>query len=199
MSGATRSRLLWLHCALSVACRGAAAPAITAPHVVDAGFSNPVGIVAPYDAAASVDVGGADSGAGCDSTFSMIAHGIFEAQGCTGHVCHALLGPDTPAAALDLSRAHAYKALVHAPSVAQLEQPMDRVQPGDPQHSLLYLKLAAKASLETLPAGGGSGMPLGLPALNARQLELVKRWIEAGAPETGLVVGAPLLAGCDSP
>ena len=36
-------------------------------------------------------------------------------------------------------------------------------------------------------------MPLGLPGLSVGQLEFVRRWIEAGAPETGTVADVVLL------
>jgi hypothetical protein len=163
---------------------------------VDSGFSNPSGIIAAYDAGV---IAAADSGEDsdtCDGTFGVITRKIFEATGCTGNVCHTTPGLDTPAGALDLTRAHAYRDLVDVRADLSLDPPLYRVQPGDPDHSLLYLKLAAKASPEKLPAGGGAPMPLGLPALPADQLLLVQLWIQAGAPEAGVVAGTASLLGC---
>jgi hypothetical protein len=60
-----------------------------------------------------------------------------------------------------------------------------RVVPGDPENSLLYLKLANRAPC-------GSGMPVAGPPremsglFNARQLEVVRSWIAAGAKKDGM-------------
>ena len=69
--------------------------------------------------------------------------------------------------------------------------------PGDPAASFLYRKLllwdpAQAASL-------GSPMPLGSTSLSVGQLEFVRRWIAAGAPEQGEVADAALLDDADLP
>jgi len=78
-------------------------------------------------------------------------------------------------AKLNLSAATAGQALVNAPS-DQVPQ-MVRVKPGDPEASYLWLKVQHRAEK-------GKGMPRGLfgsKHLPAADLEIIKRWIEAGA------------------
>ena len=61
--------------------------------------------------------------------------------------------------------------------------------PGAPNRSELYLKLLA-ATDAPLPGGisiSGSPMPSGLPALSADHLEAVRKWIEVGASEDGVI------------
>jgi hypothetical protein len=172
------------------------APAMQSGDRVDSGFSNPSGIIAPYDAGASAAADSSEDSDPCAGTFGVITRNIFEAAGCTGNVCHTTPGLDTPAGGLDLTREHAYRDLVDVRADLSLDPPLSRVLPGDPEHSLLYLKLAAKTSPEKLPTGGGAPMPLGLPALRADQLLLVQLWIQAGAPAAGVVAGTESLLGC---
>jgi mono/diheme cytochrome c family protein len=86
--------------------------------------------------------------------------------------CH---GPKKAKAKLDLTGEGAYAALVGA---ASNEWPtMDRVKPGDPEASYLWLKLDHRAPK-------GDGMPKGIffsKRLPDDQLALIKRWIEEGA------------------
>jgi hypothetical protein len=66
---------------------------------------------------------------------------------------------------------------VNAPS-DQVPQVV-RVKPGDPEGSYLWLKLQHKAAK-------GRGMPRGIftsKRLPEAELEIIKRWIEAGALE----------------
>jgi hypothetical protein len=126
----------------------------------------------------------------CDSTFQAVARTIFEGTGCSLGVCHTTPGPDTPAAGLDLTPEDAYVDLVGVPPRSPVGPPILRVTPGDENASLLYLKVAAAEPTGLqLPAGGGAPMPLGLPPLAADQLALLRTWIRAGAPETGVVPG----------
>ena len=65
-----------------------------------------------------------------------------------------------------------------------------RVKAGDAHTSLLYHKIAgaghhAKAY--------GNPMPMGLALLTEGQLEFIRQWIEAGAPEHGMVADSALL------
>jgi hypothetical protein len=56
---------------------------------------------------------------------------------------------------------------------------MQRVQPGEPDNSYLFLKVTGRH----LDAGGlGEPMPLGTP-LSAEQTELLRRWVESGSTD----------------
>lgn len=77
---------------------------------------------------------------------------------------------------LDLRDDAAYASLVSVPS-AQVPR-VDRVVPGDPDGSYLYLKLLGdQASV----GGGGTRMPQGAPMLPAEDLDTVRYWILGGA------------------
>jgi copper type II ascorbate-dependent monooxygenase-like protein len=66
-----------------------------------------------------------------------------------------------------------------------------RVRPGQPDSSLLYDKLIFDDSHHS--ADLGSPMPLGGTPLTQGQVEFVRRWIAAGAPEQGPVADSALL------
>ncbi|MGA0555134.1 hypothetical protein ACO2Q8_00660 [Larkinella sp. VNQ87] len=67
-----------------------------------------------------------------------------------------------------------------------------RVKPFAALESLLYHKLNTAAGHHS-GANYGNPMPLGKDPLTVGQIEFVRRWIEAGAPETGSVVDSTLL------
>lgn len=67
-----------------------------------------------------------------------------------------------------------------------------RVKPFASQESLLYHKLNAAADHHS-GANYGNPMPLGGDLLSVGQIEFVRRWIEAGAPQTGSLVDSTLL------
>ena len=86
-------------------------------------------------------------------------------------------------------------------SPSTIDPARKRIEPGDPQRSVLFLKLAAKTLPEQYPAdelGIGSPMPNGpVPGLTQDELEAVRLWIYGAAPRTGTVKGvADLLHGC---
>ncbi len=119
-------------------------------------------------------------------TFALIQSRIFYARGCNVSTCH---GPFAQAD-LDLSQESAYLELIGiaannptANAAGKL-----RVAPGDSLASFLSQKLHG-----TQAAGEGSRMPLIGPQLPADELALVDAWIDAGAPQTGRVAGAPCL------
>jgi hypothetical protein len=132
-----------------------------------------------------------------DSTFALIQKAIFERRGCTSSLCH-----DAAASGgLDLLPDVAYDNLVDAPvqSIAA-KPPLVRVYPAKKEHSLLWINLAAatlpdqwKAPLRPMPLGG-------LPPLTLDELEVVRLWIEHGAPREGVVDGTgALLDACLPP
>ncbi|MBM4268265.1 MAG: hypothetical protein FJ144_16915 [Deltaproteobacteria bacterium] len=114
-----------------------------------------------------------------DGTFEAIQSVVFEKHGCTQDVCHG----DGRQGGLDLREGAAYANLIEAPS---LGAPTARVVPGSPDRSYLYRKLAASTRPGSFEITGSS-MPSGLPALGEDELEAIRLWIKAGAPETGSV------------
>jgi hypothetical protein len=117
------------------------------------------------------------------STWEGIQKTIFERHGCTEQICHGS-GAEGD---LDLRADVAYDNLIE---VLSSQSSDDRVEPGEADRSLLWLKLAAKTDPGQIPPGKqvpGSPMPqIGNP-LSKDELELVRLWIYNGAPETGAV------------
>lgn len=70
----------------------------------------------------------------------------------------------------------AYQSLVQVPSASS---PLLRVAPGSPQDSYLLHKLHG-THLDV--KGAGVQMPFGQPPLSDETLQLIRRWIEQGAP-----------------
>ncbi|GIW45541.1 MAG: hypothetical protein KatS3mg077_2823 [Candidatus Binatia bacterium] len=116
------------------------------------------------------------------STWDVVQN-LFVRHGCTNDLCHGA----GKAGGLDLRAPEAYANLVERD--AQTVPGMKRVLPGLGTRSLLFLNLAAK----TLPDQYRAPlrpMPLDpLPALSWREVELVRLWIQQGAPEAGVVPG----------
>lgn len=134
----------------------------------------------------------------CDAfpnTLDLIQHAIFENHGCAADACHGI----AQSGGLDLRAGASYDGLVDVPS--SVDPARRRIEPGDPQLSVLFLKLAAKTLPDQYPAGElgiGTPMPLGpIPGLSEDELEAVRRWIYGAAPRTGSVAGvADLLHAC---
>jgi cysteine-rich repeat protein len=167
------------------------------------------GIAQPGEAC---DDGNLDSGDGCeptcqigacnaqsyDSTFEAIQDVVFEGgYGCTIGACH---DPVEPKNGLDLTTAAAWEDLMgpdDAGAPSQDYPELKLVEPGEPDLSYLYIKLAAR----TLPGQSfvvdpGVGMPSGgRTALTQEHLEAVRRWIRGGAPHEGVVEGTQALLG----
>ncbi|MBM4243193.1 MAG: hypothetical protein FJ148_05170 [Deltaproteobacteria bacterium] len=114
-----------------------------------------------------------------DSTFAAIQQVVFENRGCTQDVCHG----SARSGALDLRPGAAYANLLE---VASLGSPHPRIQPGEPSESFLFQKLSAATRPGSF-AVVGSPMPSGLEPLSENELEALRMWIEAGAPESGSV------------
>lgn len=130
------------------------------------------------------------------STWEGIQKTIFERHGCTDQICHG----SGASGELDLRSDVAYQNLIDVLSSNSAD---DRVEPGEPDRSLLWLKLALKTDPLQIPPGKqvpGSPMPQLGDALSADELELVRLWIYNGAPETGTVMGTEdLLEACLPP
>ena len=135
-------------------------------------------IVAPTPAP-TPDPGSAGCDGDFDSTFAAIQTVVFERHGCTQAVCHG----SAASGGLDLRPEVAYANLLEAPSTSS---PDPRIMPGEPGESYLLAKLAAATRPGSVTIGG-SPMPSGLPPISENELEAIRLWIEAGAPETGSV------------
>ncbi len=97
-------------------------------------------------------------------TLSQLQADIFTPR-CSG--CHP------PTQSLDLSPGQTYGSTVNVPS-SQMPSLM-RVKPGDPDNSYLYRKIRGVGI-------SGARMPPGGPYLSQSDIDKVKGWIEAGAP-----------------
>jgi hypothetical protein len=88
-------------------------------------------------------------------------------------VCHQ---GGSPPGGLSLEPSVAYGSLVNKPSS---ESPEMRVSPGAPDKSYLVNKLEGT---QNQAGGSGAQMPYGASPLPGSQIDLVKQWISAGAP-----------------
>ena len=145
--------------------------------------------------------GGATSDAGTSpdataSTFAVIQTSVL-ADNCTS--CHTTGVSGATESGLALDAATAYRNLVNVTSRDPIarDDAMPRVLPGNADRSLLYQKLILWDPNHT--RNYGAPMPLGGQSLTIGQIELVKRWINAGAPEKGVVADASLLANAARP
>jgi hypothetical protein len=110
-------------------------------------------------------------GGGNEATFAAVQSQIFTPS-CALSGCH---NSTSQASGLDLTAGSAYGNIVN---VASSEQPgVDRIEPGEPSESYLYLKVTGDSSIS------GSRMPLGRPALSGDLIDLLRDWIEDGAPD----------------
>jgi hypothetical protein len=125
-----------------------------------------------------------------ESTWAAIQEVIFERSSCINGPCHG----EGASGGLDLRPEVAYENLLEAPSAISS---LERVEPGDKDRSVLFLKLAAKTDPDGGWSIGGGAMPTGLPAISDDVLEALRLWIYAGAPEEGTVNGTQeLLDSC---
>ena len=113
-------------------------------------------------------------------------------EGCDNSFCHGSIAGFNLSA---LGRTEFYELLVGkdgkgGPSGTMAEggacEGRMRVVPGDPENSLLYLKLANRAPCGDpgMPIMGAVRMESGL--FNARELEVVRSWIASGAKKDGM-------------
>jgi hypothetical protein len=95
---------------------------------------------------------------------------------------------------LILKKGNAYQNLINISpkNTTAVQEKLKRVSPFDAENSLLYQKLLFETSHKS-SKNFGSIMPLGKDMLFMGQIEYIRRWIEAGAPETGSVADVSLL------
>ncbi len=124
------------------------------------------------------------------ASFAQIQSTIFTPS-CATSGCHT---GSAPQGNLSLSADVAYDNLINAlPTNPNARNDgLRRIIAGKPDSSLLYHKLV-------FPPGHhahdyGNPMPTGTAGLSIGQLEFVRQWIAAGAPKSGVVADATLLA-----
>jgi hypothetical protein len=127
-----------------------------------------------------------------DSTYAAIQETIFEGEGCASNACHGESFESS--GGLDLRMDASFASLVRVPS--SISPDIERVFPGDQDRSLLFRKLH-ETTQELGSAGLGQAMPSGLPQLSDDQIEAVRVWMRAGAPEDTIVEGTLNLLGCE--
>jgi hypothetical protein len=109
-------------------------------------------------------------GGGETATFAAVQQQIFT-QSCAFSGCH---GGSSPAEGMDLRSGAAYTNIVNVRSSQRSS--LDRIEPSDPDNSYLYLKVIGDSSIE------GVRMPRGGSALSQDLIDLLRDWIEHGAP-----------------
>jgi hypothetical protein len=115
-----------------------------------------------------------------DSTYAAIQEVIFKRQGCTEQLCHG----KAASGGLDLSPDVAYQNLIDKKATGSTK-PL--ITPGLPNRSYLYDKLLAATEPGTVEITG-SPMPNGRPPLSKEHLEVLRTWIQQGAPATGSIL-----------
>ncbi len=137
------------------------------------------------------------AGSNFANTWDAIQQTIFVRHDCLNAACHGA----AQQAGLDLRPEGAYDQLLEVPSIGVPQ--LNRLEPGDQRRSYLWLKLAAKTDPSAIPASitvTGNPMPSVGAALSADELEALRVWIYAGAPEHGTVKGTErLLNACLPP
>ena len=113
--------------------------------------------------------GGGGEPVGLDPTGANVQSEVFN-KSCAFSTCHAGASPSGDMNLVDPSLAN----IVGVPSSQQPD--LNRIEPGDPDRSYLYLKLT-----QDTPAVGDR-MPNTVP-LDDERIELVRAWILASAPE----------------
>jgi len=107
-------------------------------------------------------------------TFGEVYHLVFEFNGCAGGYCHS-----DPFGGLNFqSEDQAYGSLVNAPVWQPWCDTEHYVVPGDPEASLLWLKVRPYSADDPWC---GDKMPLGTMGLPAADAALVEAWIAQGA------------------
>ena len=106
---------------------------------------------------------------GMEATFTRVQTEIFNPS-CALSGCHSA---GSAAQGLVLAQGQAFGNIVNVRSSEQGS--MDRIEPGDPDNSYLYLKVIGDSSIS------GVQMPRGRAPLSQELRNLLKDWIEAGA------------------
>ncbi len=126
------------------------------------------------------------------STFEKM-HTIFKANCTTG--CHS---GDNPAAKLDLTGSldEVYNRIINAEPLNPYakEQGFKLVNPGFPDKSFLFRKCNNNLyHTSKLDEKEGKVMPIGQPALSEVDIEIMRQWIQEGAPKDKIVDNETLI------
>lgn len=113
--------------------------------------------------------GSSSGGGGITADFQSIQANVFTPI-CSK--CH--IGASAPEG-LQLDAAHSYNLLVGVPSVEVGS--LDRIKPGDPDHSYLVLKIEGAAGIV------GGQMPLGETPLPQATIDAIRQWVTDGAQD----------------
>ncbi|SFF41649.1 monooxygenase [Thermoflexibacter ruber] len=128
-------------------------------------------------------------------SFQIIQSQIFD-KGCATSGCHASKNDGSfRQHGLVLEKSVAFTNLVNAlPTNTDAKADgLLRVKPFKSDQSFLFHKLQQNPSEHHSKKNYGSPMPLGSRPLTNGQIEFIRRWIEAGAPEKGSVVDEKVL------
>lgn len=126
--------------------------------------------------AACSDDDGGDGTGGDAPTLARVQAEVFDV-GCNVSSCHGATGK-AGGLVLEAGASHAQLVGVTADNPKAASEGLVRVAPGDPDASFLVRKC-----LPGLAADYGEVMPSGNPdGLEPARLQLVRDWIEAGAP-----------------
>lgn len=129
--------------------------------------------------------GGGDGGAGgaaAPGTFARIQSEVFDVS-CSADSCHSTVGQ---AGGLVLEAGHSWDQLMEQPPANPYAAARGwmRIAPGDADSSFLLAKIT-----DRLAAGEGQSMPYNAAPLDDATVEVIRAWIEAGAPAEGRVAG----------
>jgi hypothetical protein len=120
--------------------------------------------------------GGAETGTGAPS-FTEVYENVIVGQGCTAGYCHGGM-----AGGLELTdEATSYANLVEVDATTAACGLMQRVVPGAPEQSILWMRVRPAA--EDMGMGCAPKMPQGSMGLADADATLVKEWIAGGALE----------------
>lgn len=131
--------------------------------------------------ALAVMIAGCESGAGNDppptGKYAQIQANIFTPN-CATSGCHS---GSAPANGMSLEAGKAYDALVGAApqNPGALNAGFLRVDPFHSDNSFLYRKISDDLNDINFP---GKAMPRDLPSLSDADVELIRQWIDEGAP-----------------
>jgi hypothetical protein len=139
----------------------------------------PIALALALVVAGCGDDGSGAGGGASTVTFARIDEEILKPN-CT-FACHS--GGEFAAGGLDLEIEPRAALIDQDATAAVCAGGGQRVVPFDPEASLLYLKVAAKLDGEAAPCGDTMPPGADVPPLPEEQVELIREWIEAGAPE----------------
>lgn len=111
--------------------------------------------------------GNGDPPPSANPSFSQEVNPIFTSKGCTAGSCHR---GGQAGLTLTTSASSNYANLVN---VQSSDPSFLLVEPGDAQNSYLVMKVEGRA---------GNRMPVGGSALTSNQIQTIRNWITAGAP-----------------